>query len=649
MMKKFANLLIVTIFLFLSINIAYANETMVLADDVTNHYFEKEMREAIDLGILKGVEEGIYLPDGNVSRSEFAALIVRTLEKRNSLPLATNQPPSFSDVTTEDWFYEEVNLAASLGIINGYPDGTFAPTHSITRQEMAIMIERTLIALNIETVEAAIPFVDLTKTHPMFVQSIKVVYGLKLMNGVSDKVFSPLGVTSRGQAAAVLMRLYHLNPDDVTVEPEKQYKVSVVASDGSMKEEAAYATFDEAKQHLQNNQVIIFQDKIVYMKEGYAFTNGYSIIYEDANLLKSRTYVSGSTEVEYLDATEKAVKVKYGLYEGYIAKSVVTLVPWAQVKDRSYYFVQNGYLYHKIYDPVNKKYIATVEMTYAPSNMVANEKYYSDGTYTFRDTKGNVMEVPIYFSNLPLHLPTNYTAEELDKYLQDKFPYVGTSPLVGLGETFVKVANDYNLNALYLMAHAIHESAWGTSKIAKDKFNLYGFQAYDEDAYGSAKMYANFEESIIDAAKKVTTEYIINGGKYYYGAVLGNKSYGMNVKYASDPLWGEKIAAHMFRADNYLGKKDYNQYQLAFTLVNDLRVRDYYSAVNSQTLFTMTKAYAPVALVKDTDLSTTKDENGAQWFHIYTDHPTYRQGYVFGYGPLLGGTKEYVKLFTTTY
>lgn len=648
-MKKFINLLLVTTFLFFSINIAQANETVISTDDITNHYFENEMREAIEIGILKGIEEGIYLPDGNVSRSEFAALIVRTLEKRNSLPQAVNEPPTFSDVKESDWFYGEVNLAASLGIITGYPDGTFAPTHSITRQEMAIMIERTLIALNIETIEAAIPFVDLKTTHPMFVQSIKVVYGLKLMNGISDKVFSPLGVTSRGQAAAVLMRLYHLNPDEIEVEPDKPYKVSVVGSDGSLTEEKAYATFEEAKQNIKENQVIIHNDKVVYMKYGYAYTTAYSIIYDDANLKTGRTYVSGSTELQYLDATETAVKVKYGLYEGYIAKKTVNLVPWAQVKDRSYYYVQNGYLYHKVYDPVNKKYIATVEMTYAPSNMVVGEKYFSDGAYSFTDWKGNKIEAPIYFSNLPLHLPTNYTAEELDKYLEKGFPYAGTSPLAGLGATFIKVANEYNLNALYLMAHAIHESAWGTSTIAKDKFNLYGFQAYDEDPYGSAKKYASYEESIIDAAKKVSTEYVINGGKYYYGAVLGNKSYGMNVKYASDPLWGEKIAAHMYKADKYLGKKDYNQYQLAFALVKDLRVRDGYSTINTQTLFKMTNKFVPIALVKETNMSTTIDENGAQWFHIYTDHPAYRQGYVFGYGSLLGVQTEYVKLFKQTY
>jgi len=633
-----------------STNLASANNP--ISDDITNHYFEDYMREAIDLGILKGVSEGVYKPDGDVTRSEFAALIVRTLEKMQALPTATQAPLTFKDVKEGAWYYKEVQTATSLGIINGYPDGTFGPLKAITRQEMSIMIERTLTAQGIEAVEANIPFTDLKNTHPMFVSSIKKVFGLKIMNGNSATTFNPLGITSRGQASAVLMRLYHLDPDSIIVDAEKQYKIARISSDGTMTVESEYTSFDEAKNNITHGQVIVHKDKVVYMDQGYAYTTAYSIVYDDANLSKERTYLSSATEVYYLDATDKAVKIKYGMHEGYISKDLVTLVPTAQVTNTSYYFVENGLLKHKIYNPVKKSYTATLEITYAPDVFVAGQKYYNFGTNEYYDSMGNAIEAPLYFANLPLHLPTNYTAEELDRYLNEKYPATEaypTSPLAGLGATFIKVAEEYNVNALYLLAHAIHESAWGTSKIAQEKFNLFGYNAYDSDPYGSAKTYASFEESIIDAAKKVTTEYIIYNGKYFNGAVLGNKSYGMNVKYASDPLWGEKIAAHMFRADNFLGKKDFNQYKLGITTVKDLRVRDYYSAVNSNTLFTIPKAYTPFALVETTDTSLTKDENGAQWFHIHTDNPSNRQGYIFGYGQLLGSHHEYVKLFNKTY
>ena len=119
-----------------------------------------------------------------------------------------------------------------------------------------------------------------------------------------------------------------------------------------------------------------------------------------------------------------------------------------------------------------------------------------------------------------------------------------------------EVEEEYSVNALYLMAHAIHESAWGTSMIAFDKRNLFGYGAVDSDPYNGAYTYESFEDSIEDAAKRITTNYLPSNGAYYNGAFLGNKGAGMNVKYASDPYWGEKIAAHMYRADQYLGGFD---------------------------------------------------------------------------------------------
>ena len=55
-------------------------------------------------------------------------------------------------------------------------------------------------------------------------------------------------------------------------------------------------------------------------------------------------------------------------------------------------------------------------------------------------------------------------------------------------------------------------------------------------------------------------------GGYSYGAVPGNKVVGFNVRYASDPNWGSKIAGHMWRIDTFLGKKDYMQADLGRTV-----------------------------------------------------------------------------------
>ena len=101
------------------------------------------------------------------------------------------------------------------------------------------------------------------------------------------------------------------------------------------------------------------------------------------------------------------------------------------------------------------------------------------------------------------------------------------------------------------MAHSALESSWGRSQIAKDKNNFFGIAAYDSTPYHSAKSFDNVDKGILGAAKWIRENYLDEGRTH-----LGNKSSGMNVLYASDPYWGEKIASIMMTINSRLGDKD---------------------------------------------------------------------------------------------
>ena len=55
-------------------------------------------------------------------------------------------------------------------------------------------------------------------------------------------------------------------------------------------------------------------------------------------------------------------------------------------------------------------------------------------------------------------------------------------------------------------------------------------------------------------------------GNYYNGSHVGNKNSGINVKYASDPFWGEKIASFMYSIDDFNDMKDYNKYSVGIKI-----------------------------------------------------------------------------------
>jgi len=130
------------------------------------------------------------------------------------------------------------------------------------------------------------------------------------------------------------------------------------------------------------------------------------------------------------------------------------------------------------------------------------------------------------------------TATLIDQYLEEH-----DSPLAGIGAAVMAAAQKYGINATYIIAHAIHESGYGKSWICQEKNNLYGWRAFDINPAGEAKEFDSPEECIDFVMGRVNKSYLTEGGRFFEDKpYLGNKTYGMNVHYATDPHWGVKIA-----------------------------------------------------------------------------------------------------------
>ncbi|MGH9550863.1 MAG: glucosaminidase domain-containing protein, partial [Terriglobales bacterium] len=85
---------------------------------------------------------------------------------------------------------------------------------------------------------------------------------------------------------------------------------------------------------------------------------------------------------------------------------------------------------------------------------------------------------------------------------------------------------------------------WGTSTISRVKNNLFGYTAYDSDPLESATAFNSRADCINFVIPLIKKNYLQSTGKYFVRqACLGNKSYGMNVHYASDSGWGAGIAS----------------------------------------------------------------------------------------------------------
>ena len=117
---------------------------------------------------------------------------------------------------------------------------------------------------------------------------------------------------------------------------------------------------------------------------------------------------------------------------------------------------------------------------------------------------------------------------------------------------FYNAEKKYNINGIFLASIAIHESNWGTSQIAEEKKNLFGYGSYDTTPYESSFEFADYAEGIETVAKSLVKYYLNpSGTKIYDGETAAAWYYngptlkGVNTRYASDSEWNEKVFKYM--------------------------------------------------------------------------------------------------------
>ena len=251
----------------------------------------------------------------------------------------------------------------------------------------------------------------------------------------------------------------------------------------------------------------------------------------------------------------------------YVNVKDIQIIPSSLLKARSYYQrTGNDWTYYEANDPITSDQYTTYDLGNAPSQAVEGTKYVLNTSEVYQPLDGGVSFSTFnYFQNLPGRATTSYTAQQFQSYLA----HVGknNSQYYNATSAFIDAQNHKGVNALLLFAMANHESYYGTSYYARTCYNFYGRGAYDSDPDQACKI-VGFPSAYDGAAAQA---YFLSNDFFdaldwrYYGSHPGDKTSGMNVKYASDPAWGAKLAAHMQEVDNYLGNKDYNRFSLALS------------------------------------------------------------------------------------
>ena len=413
-----------------------------------------------------------------------------------------------------------------------------------------------------------------------------------------------------------------------------EYEIALAHSDGSYTYIGSSDNYEEAKGIAENSPVPYSDDMIlptVINREGqvvystrtmgriwkhiggqsYPSFDKNTTLYTDSGLTKSYNYINQGyvDDVPVIEFNDFSAKILVSGHEAWINKNTASgnydlvLVPINQVTNPSYYKVEGGILYHFISSDLKSgsQRGTTLKIGPAPEYLQQGVKYLSyDGRYFYNgsniaaglDTligdlqaghKNNSVNANNayynYYNYLPFRSKTMYTANDLNRFIEANTD--STSKLRGTGQAFINAQNSYGVNALLALGVGINESAWGESSIAHSKNNIFGMNAVDSSPGESANYFRNVGDSIIEFCNHyISKGYADPSDWRYFGGFLGNKNMGANIKYASDPFWGEKAASYAFRADMYLSGeniynlKDFNAYQIImFTGANE--VRDY--------------------------------------------------------------------------
>jgi len=156
---------------------------------------------------VNGIGNDAFDPNGELTRAQFITMLVQLFELEDAAAATT-----FSDAKRDTWYYKAVSSAQQLGIVQGKPDGSFGVNDPISRQDMAVMLERASQALGLASSQTAAKpaYADAADIAPYAAGAVALMQEHGIMGGMGDNRFDPRGLSTRAQAAAVLYRLFGL-------------------------------------------------------------------------------------------------------------------------------------------------------------------------------------------------------------------------------------------------------------------------------------------------------------------------------------------------------------------------------------------------------------------------------------------------------
>nr|WP_275942578.1 S-layer homology domain-containing protein [Paenibacillus alba] len=185
---------------------------------MSEHWAKKDVESLAAKMIIQGITDRAFTPDLQVTRAQFAALLVRGLGLGLELELeleAATESQIFTDVADTEWYALEVATAAKYGLVQGVGENKFEPDRLITREQMVVMIMNAVRLVKgttpTEVSNYMMPFSDHNQFSDYARSAVAEAAKDGLVHGKTEATFAPQEAATRAEAAVLIKQaMQHL-------------------------------------------------------------------------------------------------------------------------------------------------------------------------------------------------------------------------------------------------------------------------------------------------------------------------------------------------------------------------------------------------------------------------------------------------------
>ncbi len=180
--------------------------------DISTHWAKEAMDYADGRGLITGISDTVFSPDGNITRGILATALGRLANVDPGL----YQANSFTDVSSESNAASYADWANKKGIIKATGNGQFLPDQPVTREEMALILQnytKAVMSCPLSITRDAINYDDNASIDSVYKKAVTSMQQAGVIMGEKNNHFNPKNNVTRAQASMVLYRLAKLTID----------------------------------------------------------------------------------------------------------------------------------------------------------------------------------------------------------------------------------------------------------------------------------------------------------------------------------------------------------------------------------------------------------------------------------------------------